>query len=107
MDERERTCRIIDSYLSIFGNRWNLLILNELFYGPKRFNELKRSLSITQTVLTRHLRTLEDLDIIERTVAPGTPPSVTYAFSRSGYQMIPSMFEQYRWIIEHVPELKQ
>ena len=51
MDEKERTCKIIDAYLSIFGNKWNLLILNELYYSPKRFNELKRALSpITQTV---------------------------------------------------------
>ena len=55
--ELEIVNRTVDTYLSIFGNRWNLLILYELFNGPKRFNELKRALDpITQTVLTRHLR---------------------------------------------------
>ena len=78
--EDEQTCRMIDAYLSIFGNRWNLLILNELFNGPKRFNELKRALSpITQTVLVRHLKTLEEMEVIALKIArdlglqPGDP----------------------------------
>ncbi|MBO7409396.1 MAG: helix-turn-helix transcriptional regulator, partial [Candidatus Methanomethylophilaceae archaeon] len=107
MDERERTSKVIDVYLSIFGNRWNLLILNELFNGPKRFNDLKRALDpITQSVLTRHLKALEEMDVIERKVMQGSPPSVYYAISREGFSVIPSMIASYNWIIEHVPELK-
>ena len=108
MEDRERVCRVIDAYLSIFGNRWNLLILNELFNGPKRFNELKRSLSpVTQTVLTRHLKALEDWDVIERKVIDGSPPSVYYAISKEGFSVIPSMISSYNWIIQHVPDLKE
>ena len=108
MEDRERVCRVIDAYLSIFGNRWNLLILNELFNGPKRFNELKRSLSpVTQTVLTRHLKALEDSDVIERKVIDGSPPSVYYAISKEGFSVIPSMISSYNWIIQHVPDLKE
>ena len=107
MEDKEKVCKVIDTYLSIFGNRWNLLILNELFYGPKRFNELKRALSpITQTVLTRHLKLLEDMNVIERKVLSDTPPSVYYAISKEGYSMIPAMMASYEWIIQHVPELK-
>ena len=107
MENKGQVCKVIDIYLSIFGNRWNLLILNELFHGPKRFNELKRALSpITQAVLIRHLKLLEDSQVIERTVLPGTPPSVHYALSKDGYTMIPSMMASYEWIIQHSPELK-
>ena len=61
MEDKQQTCRMIDAYLSIFGSKWNLLIMNELFNSPKRFNELKRALSpITQTVLVRHLKSLEE-----------------------------------------------
>ena len=108
MDDRARVSRVIDAYLSIFGNRWNLLILNELFNGPKRFNDLRRSLSpITQSVLTRHLKVLEDMDVIERRVFEGSPPSVFYAISKEGFSMIPSMIASYNWVTEHVPELKE
>ena len=108
MEDRERVCRVIDAYLSIFGNKWNLLILNELFNGPKRFNELKRALSpITQTVLTRHLKSLEDADVIERKVISDSPPSVYYAISKEGYSVIPSMISSYNWIVQHDPGLKE
>ena len=108
MEDREQVCRVIDAYLSIFGNKWNLLILNELFNGPKRFNELKRALDpITQTVLTRHLKLLEEMDVVERTVISESPPSVYYAISKEGFSVIPSMIASYNWIIQHVPELKQ
>ena len=107
MDNKEETCRVIDAYLSIFGNKWNLLILNELFESPKRFNELKRALSpITQTVLVRHLKSLEEWDVIERTVFDGPQQSVYYAISRNGYSVIPSMISTYGWIMGHVPGLR-
>ena len=108
MEDMQQTCKMIDAYLSIFGNKWNLLILNELFNSPKRFNELKRALSpITQTVLVRHLKTLEEMGMVERNVLPGVPLSVYYSISRSGYSVIPSMVNLYGWIIDHVPDVKE
>ncbi len=107
MEDKQQTCRMIDAYLSIFGNRWNLLILNELFNSPKRFNELKRVLSpITQTVLVRHLKSLEEMGMIERNVVADTPLSVYYSISKSGYAVIPSMVNLYGWILDHIPSLK-
>ena len=105
--EDKQTCRMIDAYLSIFGSRWNLLIMNELFNSPKRFNELKRALSpITQTVLVRHLKTLEEMGMIERNVVADTPLSVYYSISKSGFAVIPSMVNLYGWILDHVPGVK-
>lgn len=107
MESNESTCKVIDKYLEIFGNRWNLLILYELYKGPKRFNELKRALSpITQTVLARHLRTLQENDVIERAEIPGVSLTVIYSISKSGYMVVPSMISTYGWLIEHDPELK-
>lgn len=107
MENREETERIIDSYLTIFGNKWNLLILNELFESPKRFNELKRALSpITQTVLVRHLKTLEEYDVIERIEMKESQQSVYYAISKNGFSVIPSMISTYGWIKEHVPGIR-
>lgn len=101
MEERQQVERTIDTYLSIFGNRWNLLILYELFSGPRRFNELKRALSpITQTVLTRHLKILEENDVIDR-IETKDNSSVTYAISKEGYTMIPSMINSFDWINQH------
>lgn len=99
--ELDAVNRTIDTYLSIFGNRWNLLILYELFNGPKRFNELKRALDpISQTVLTRHLRGLLTYGVIERREMAGNVPGVIYYLSDSGYRATPAMISTYGWINE-------
>ena len=97
--ELEVVNRTIDTYLSIFGNRWNLLILYELFNGPKRFNELKRALDpISQTVLTRHLRSLLSYKVITRVESDSSTNAVTYALSEIGYKVTPAMIDTYHWI---------
>ena len=97
--ELEVVNRTIDTYLSIFGNRWTLLILYELFNGPKRFNELKRALDpISQTVLARHLRSLLSYRVIKRVESDSGTNAVTYALSEIGYKVTPAMIDTYRWI---------
>lgn len=102
-EDLEQVNEVIDVYLTIFGNRWNLLILYELFNGPKRFNELKRALDpISQTVLVRHLKTLQSMGVINRETYPGTPVSVYYAISERGFMATPSMISTYGWIINNI-----
>lgn len=97
--ELEVVNETIDTYLAIFGNRWNLLILYELFNGPKRFNELKRSLyPISQTVLVRHLKTLQSFGVIERIKMDDNVPAVMYSLSRKGYEATPAMISTYGWV---------
>ena len=104
MESREDICAAIDAYLNAFGNSWNLQILYQLYTGPKRFNELKRELKpITQAVLTRHLRSMEECEIIDRTIQG---KNVIYSISKSGYSIVPSMISTYYWLMEHHPDLK-
>lgn len=99
--ELEIVNRTVDTYLSIFGNRWNLLILYRLFNGPKRFNELKRALDpITQTVLIRHLKSLQSYGIVEKRSIAGRTSSVVYCLSEQGYRVTPAMISMYEWIDE-------
>ena len=100
-EELETVNKTIDTYLAIFGNRWNLLILYELFNGPKRFNELKRSLEpISQTVLVRHLKVLLAYGVIERKELKGAVIGVIYCLSEVGYRATPAMISTYGWINE-------
>lgn len=46
--------------IDLVANKWALSIVDTLGSGPKRFSELKRSISgISQKVLTANLRSLE------------------------------------------------
>jgi DNA-binding HxlR family transcriptional regulator len=51
----------------LLGDRWTLLIIRELLFGPVRFNEFERGLpGISRSVLANRLRRLERDGIIER-----------------------------------------
>ena len=46
--------------MELLGERWAMLVLRELAYGPRRFSELKSDLrGISANVLTQRLNELE------------------------------------------------
>jgi DNA-binding HxlR family transcriptional regulator len=53
-------CRAVSDVLERVGDKWSVLVVVTLGRGPKRFNELRRSIaSISQRMLTLTLRCLE------------------------------------------------
>ena len=44
--------------LALVGERWNLLILREAFFGVRRFGQLVRNLKIPRPTLSSRLRKL-------------------------------------------------
>src|ERR1051325_9010313 len=73
-------CRAVSEVLSRVGDKWTILVVNELGNGPRRFNEIRRALgSISQRMLTLTLRGLERDGLVTRTVFPTIPPKVEYA----------------------------
>lgn len=63
--------------LDLIGERWALLVVRELLYGPKRFSDLQRGLGlISQNVLSERLRELQAGGVVERQRL-GPPASTT------------------------------
>lgn len=80
----------VEATLSVLGGKWKLLILWHLRDEPKRYGELRRLVgTITEKMLIRQLRELEQQEIITRTVYPEVPPRVEYAFSDYGRSLLP------------------
>ena len=51
--------------LELVGERWSLLIMRELMFGPRRFSDLKASLpGVSANVLTQRLERLEGAGIL-------------------------------------------
>jgi DNA-binding HxlR family transcriptional regulator len=89
MQNRISKCPIEGAMILLSG-RWRALILYYLSKGPQRFNELKRSnAGISQQMLTRELRALENAGVISRTVYPQVPPRVDYSLTASGERLMP------------------
>src|SRR5882757_6815232 len=82
-------CRAVSEVLSRVGDKWTVLVVSTLGDGPKRFNELRRSLgSISQRMLTLTLRGLERDGLVTRTVFPTVPPRVDYELTKLGRSLL-------------------
>ena len=82
-------CRAVSDVLDRVGDKWSVLVVVTLGDGPKRFNELRRSIaSISQRMLTLTLRGLERDGLVTRTVFPTIPPRVDYALTELGRSLL-------------------
>lgn len=71
----------------ILTGKWTILILFHLSEKTLRFNELQRKLpDLTQSTLTKQLRSLEHHGLIIRKVYQQIPPKVEYSLSDLGKQ---------------------
>jgi DNA-binding HxlR family transcriptional regulator len=84
--------------MELLGERWAMLVLRELAYGPRRFSELKADLvGISANVLTQRLTELEARGLVRRTrLAP--PASVqVYEATEWGLEVVPLIGSLGRW----------
>jgi DNA-binding HxlR family transcriptional regulator len=65
--------------LDLVGERWALLVVRELLFGPKRFSDLRRGLpQLSQNVLAQRLRELEEAGVLRRRRVE--PPASVWAY---------------------------
>jgi len=88
----------IEVTLEIIGGKWKPLILFQLFKGTRRFGELKRAMpKITQRMLTRQLRELEEDGLVHREVYKEVPPRVEYSLTPLGCGLEPLIRSMDEW----------
>lgn len=85
--------------LSIIGQKWKLPILWYLYQGEIiRYNELKRKMpDITNVMLSKSLKELEENGLINRVQYPEIPPKVEYSLTDRGKALIPALNAIYDW----------
>lgn len=90
--------------LELIGERWSLLIVRDLLFGPRRFTDLARALNdITPSRLTARLRRLEAAGIVTREPR-STGREVWYALTEAGAALEPIVDELTLWGIENAAE---
>ena len=95
--------------MELIGSKWKLPILWNLTQEDcLHYNELKRGIrGITNTMLTKCLRELEDIGLVARTSYDVIPPSVVYSLTDLGKKLIPSLDGLYTWGEEHMMQSSQ
>lgn len=92
--------------LDRISDKWVALILAALDGGPLRYSELSRRLAgVSQKMLTQTLRALERDGMVDRTVTPTVPVTVTYALTDLGHSLQQVMHGLKGWAETHMDEV--
>lgn len=76
--------------LDLVGERWALLVMRELMFGPRRFRDLRKDLcGLSANVLTQRLEGLEASGIIRRRKLPPPASVQVYELTDWGRELKP------------------
>ncbi len=97
----------VEVTLGLIDGKWKGVILFHLQEGCLRFSELRRRMpGITQRMLTKQLRALEEDDLITRKVYAEVPPRVEYSLSETGQRLRPVIEILRAWGVDHKARLE-
>jgi DNA-binding HxlR family transcriptional regulator len=84
--------------LELLGERWALLIVRELMYGPRRFGAIRGALTgISAKVLTERLQGLKQAGIVTQRTLPPPASTPVYELTPWGYEAEPIFSVLGRW----------
>ncbi len=96
----EQPCSVARS-LAVVGDRWTLMIVRDLFLGATRFEQLRRSLKISRTVLTDRLNLLEAEGVVKKRPYQEKPTRYRYLLTPKGMDLYPVIMTLVHWGDKH------
>lgn len=88
--------------LDLVGERWTLLIVRDLLFGPLRFTDLRDGLpGLAPNLLTDRLRFLVGQGLVEQVAEPPPPGRTVYRLTGRGRALGPVVHELSRFGVDH------
>jgi len=98
----------VNPYLYVMGlisGKWKVTILHHIAnYGYIRFNETKKTLPVSEKVLSQQLKELERDGLVKRIQYQVMPLKVEYVLTPIGEELIPALDILYIWSIKRMNE---
>ena len=92
--------------LALIADKWTALVIYALARGTMRYGQLQRDIQgVSQRMLTRTLRALEQDGLVERKVYPAVPPMVEYSLTPLGETLVEPLTTICRWAQDHLHEV--
>jgi len=86
--------------MDLIGDRWAMPVVRELLLGPRRFGDIKESLSgISANVLTQRLGDLEEAGLLIKRKLPPPASVQVYELTQWGYESAPIFQAMGRWAV--------
>jgi len=84
--------------LDVVGDRWALLIVRELIFGPQRFSQLRAGLpGVSANVLAQRLRELAAAGLVRSGLLDPPASVAVYELTERGLALEPVLLELARW----------
>lgn len=105
---KKSTCPVTFA-LDIFGDKWSLLILRDMFFkGKKYYNEFLNSPEkISTNILASRLTKLELEGLITKNIDPENASKKIYRLSGKGKALLPMLLEMIAWSAAYDPMLDE
>ncbi len=92
----DEDCSVARS-LSVFGDRWTLLILRDCFMGIKRFDDFMNDLKLSRTILTDRLNKLVEHGVLKKEPYQEKPTRHDYKLTEKGLALHPVIMAIVQW----------
>ena len=99
----EERCPIART-VSVLGDRWTLLVVRQAVRGATRFEEFRKALDISPTLLDQRLKTLCEHGILERVADEARPRRPEYRLTAKGLELAPVLLAIVQWGEKHYPD---
>src|SRR5882762_6481960 len=87
-DVGDTLCPIARS-LSVIGDRWTMLLIRELLFGTKRFDEFQAQTGMSSHLLSTLLTRLEEEGVVKRTPYQDRPVRYDCRLTEKGKDLFP------------------
>jgi DNA-binding HxlR family transcriptional regulator len=107
MKSYEEACGLAKA-LDVIGERWTLLIVRQLMFGPQRFTDLEKGLpGVPLSLLSSRLKELGDAGIVGKRTLPPPAASAVYELTDAGHALEGSLITLARWGARFGPPVTQ
>jgi len=90
-------CALVN-FLNHFGDRWSLIIIRDMFFQKKTFNDFLTSPErIASNILTNRLKTLNKDGLIDYKINPENKKVKWYFLTKKAVDLYPIILEMVSW----------
>ncbi|PJZ46998.1 winged helix-turn-helix transcriptional regulator [Leptospira brenneri] len=105
--KNHENCSQFWDILSLIGDKWVVATIGILSDGPQRYNEIKRQIGdVSQRMLTRTLRRLENRGLITRRILNTIPIGVEYKLTPIGRTLVKPLDSLFEWAIKNADKIE-
>ena len=100
--------KAIQDTMFVLGGKWKLPVILSIYSGNKRFNDISVSVpNITNRVLSKELKHLEENLLVSRTVIDDYPVRIEYALTKYCLSINEVAAPMEKWGKNHMNKIKK